>query len=107
MMSNPRRIGPSNAAAATGRPVAIRPMTCSRSGSNALNRSISHVIVEADQSRRHIALDRRVGEHPTSTPMTEPSFKLTPFHRSPLYLPYLSLRGEPLPDRVRYIVNRG
>jgi hypothetical protein len=26
----------------------------------------------SDQSIRHIALDRRVGEHPTSIPITEP-----------------------------------
>lgn len=68
----PRRIGPSKAATIIGRPVETCAMMFSRSGSTAVNRTISHEMVEADQSSRHIALDRRVGEHPTSMPMTEP-----------------------------------
>jgi hypothetical protein len=62
MMSKPRRSGPSKAATDIGQPPATLAITLSRSGSIALKRSILHDIAEVDQSSRHIALERRVGE---------------------------------------------
>jgi hypothetical protein len=44
---------------------------------------ISQVIVVLDQTSRQMALDRRIGEHPTSMPMTEPSIAINSLLLSP------------------------
>ncbi len=72
IISKPRR-GPSKAASSAGRPASTFAMMHSRSGSITRKRSISQEIVEAVQSRRQMALDRRAGEQPISMPMADPS----------------------------------